>query len=134
MTIVEFVNEVMPTNELSNATTINDVKRIVSNAPIDWEEQEFTQNEVTDEMWYNRGRYINVLKDAEIENMKGDFVCYMQDHNSCDFISSRKAIEKIAFRYANDDCGATYDKACELLAEHYDYLEQNEPDKLVPCL
>ena len=57
MTLVEFVNEVMPTNEMANVVTKADVRRIVAGTPIVWEDQEFTIEEVTDYLWAHKAEY-----------------------------------------------------------------------------
>lgn len=137
MTIEQFIDEVISTKEISTVTTKADVQRIVANTPINWDEQEFTQEEVTDELWYNwcnKARYVFVLTDAQVKEAKGDFVEYMQVHNCCTWGTMHEAIEKVAFDYANSHDGVTYVQLYEILEAYYRYLEENEPNQLVPDL
>jgi predicted oxidoreductase (fatty acid repression mutant protein) len=62
MMIKQFVNEVIPTNEMANAVTKADVRRIVAGTPIVWEDQEFTIEEITDYLWAHKAEY---QEDAE---------------------------------------------------------------------
>jgi len=62
MMIEQFVNEVIPTNEMANVVTKADVRRIVAGTPIVWADQEFTVEEVTDYLWAHRAEY---QEDAE---------------------------------------------------------------------
>lgn len=57
MTMRQFVNDVIPTKEMANVVTKADVRRIVSGAPIEWDEQEFSVDEVTDYLWQHRADY-----------------------------------------------------------------------------
>lgn len=52
-----FIDDVIPTNEMSNVVTKADVVRIVANAPIVWDEQEYEQYEVANYLWKHRSDY-----------------------------------------------------------------------------
>ncbi len=55
--IKAFIDAVIPTNEMPNVVTKADVQRIVSNAPIFWDDQEFEPYEVSGYLWKHRKDY-----------------------------------------------------------------------------
>lgn len=57
MTIDRFIAEVVPTRGIADAVTKADVRRIVSDTPIQWADQDFTEEEVTDYLWAGRTEF-----------------------------------------------------------------------------
>ena len=135
MTIQEFINQVIPTNEISKETSKSDVRRIVANTPIDWDEQEYEQDEVVEELYYNKERYIDVLSDEDVESLKGNWLEYIQDHNSCGDTDATAAAKEFGRKAANmNDEGPTYERAVGELVDYYEYLLANDPAALEPNL
>lgn len=140
MGIFDFILDVIPLRflqekaDMGQLITRADIARIVDNTPINWAGQDYTAEEIIDEITANKGLYVNMLTTKDIEAMKDDYLEYMQDHNSTDYTGSRVAAGKVAFDYANAKNGATYAAAMDILHKHYDYLEKHEPGKLTPNL
>lgn len=140
MSIRVFIRKSIPLQELEQRAKLGQdlsmtyIRRFVENVPINWVGQEYTEVDVIGELGFFPHLYINVLTAEEMENIKEYYLEYMQEHGLTDFIGSRKVARMIASNAANEDFGETFEEVLAILREYYDYLEKNEPDKLIPSI